>query len=70
MWPTGPPRSAAPPTFLPMVLQRDGVTISLLRFAALTTPGTPHDARQQEMRIECFYPADEASRRALERITL
>ncbi|MGJ1591989.1 hypothetical protein [Ralstonia solanacearum] len=53
-----------------MVLQRDGVTISLLRFAALTTPGTPHDARQQEMRIECFYPADEASRRALERITL
>ncbi|KJJ94256.1 XRE family transcriptional regulator [Burkholderiaceae bacterium 26] len=57
-----------PPPFLPISLQRDGVTISL--FSTLTTLGTPRDAGLQEMRIECFYPADEASRRALERITL
>jgi transcriptional regulator with XRE-family HTH domain len=57
-----------PPPFLPVTLQRDGTTISL--FSTLTTLGTPRDAGLQEMRIECFYPADEASRRALERITL
>ena len=57
-----------PPPFLQISLQRDGVTISL--FSTLTTLGTPRDAGLQEMRIECFYPADEASRRALERITL
>lgn len=60
--------AADPPPFLPVSLQRDGVTISL--FSTLTTLGTPRDAGLQEMRIECFYPADEASRRALERITL
>ena len=59
--------AADPPPFLPVSLQRDGVTISL--FSTLTTLGTPRDAGLQEMRIECFYPADEASRRALERIT-
>lgn len=57
-----------PPPFLPVTLRRDGVTISL--FSTLTTLGTPRDAGLQEMRIECFYPADEASRRALERMTL
>lgn len=62
------PDTVDPPPFLPVTLQRDGVTISL--FSTLTTLGTPRDAGLQEMRIECFYPADEASRRALERITL
>lgn len=67
--PSSPAQDAGdPPPFLPVSLQRDGVTISL--FTTLTTLGTPRDAGLQEMRIECFYPADEASRRALERITL
>ncbi|WP_414706658.1 helix-turn-helix domain-containing protein [Ralstonia sp. UBA689] len=67
--PSAPAQSANdPPPFLPVTLQRDGVTLSL--FTTLTTLGTPRDAGLQEMRIECFYPADEASRRALERITL
>ena len=56
-----------PPPFLPVTLRRGDVTISL--FSTLTTLGTPRDAGLQEMRIECFYPADEASRRALEEIT-
>jgi len=63
-----PPNDGDPPPFLPVTLQRDGVSISL--FTTLTTLGTPRDAGLQEMRIECFYPADEASRRALERVTL
>lgn len=62
------PHDGDPPPFLPVTLQREGVTISL--FSTLTTLGTPRDAGLQEMRIESFYPADEASRRALERITL
>ncbi|WP_439892414.1 helix-turn-helix domain-containing protein [Ralstonia sp. 25C] len=67
--PTPPVHDADdPPPLLPVTLQRDGVTISL--FTTLTTLGTPRDAGLQEMRIECFYPADEASRGALERITL
>jgi transcriptional regulator with XRE-family HTH domain len=67
--PTAPAADAGdPPPFLPVTLQRDGLTISL--FTTLTTLGTPRDAGLQEMRIECFYPADEASRRALERMTL
>ena len=67
--PTPPVHDADdPPPLLPVTLQRDGVTISL--FTTLTTLGTPRDAGLQEMRIECFYPADDASRGALERITL
>ncbi|WP_247536409.1 hypothetical protein [Ralstonia pseudosolanacearum] len=53
---------------MPVTLQRDGVTIS--RFTPLTTRGTPRDAGLQEMRIECVYPADAASRRVLQRMTL
>ncbi|RCW15653.1 hypothetical protein RSP816_01615 [Ralstonia solanacearum] len=63
-----PTPPATRPPFLPVPLQRDGVTISL--FTTLTTLGTPRDAGLQEMRIECVYPAADASRRALERITL
>lgn len=35
-------------------------------FTTLTTLGIPQDVTLQEMRIECFFPADEASRLALE----
>ena len=30
-------------------------------FSAVTTLGTPHDVTAQEIRIECFFPADSAS---------
>lgn len=66
MWPAD--TAGDPPPFLPVTLQRDGVTIPL--FTPLTTLGTPCDAGLQEMRIECVYPAADASRRTLERITL
>jgi hypothetical protein len=39
---------------------------STLRFfPTLTTFGSPHDVPLQEMRIETFFPADEATRAAL-----
>jgi transcriptional regulator with XRE-family HTH domain len=35
---------------------------SLVLFTTLTTLGMPQDANLQEMRIECFFPMDEATR--------
>jgi hypothetical protein len=31
-------------------------------FSTITTFGTPQDVTLQELRIECFFPADEATR--------
>jgi transcriptional regulator with XRE-family HTH domain len=42
---------------------------SILRlFSAITTFGTPQDIELQELRIESFFPADQATRAALARI--
>lgn len=37
-------------------------------FSTVTTLGTPQDVTLQELRIECFFPADEATRRAFQSI--
>jgi hypothetical protein len=34
-------------------------------FSTITTFGTPQDVTLQELRIECFFPADEATRATL-----
>lgn len=39
--------------------------LALDYFSTVTTLGTPRDIALQELRIECFFPADEATRRAL-----
>jgi transcriptional regulator with XRE-family HTH domain len=36
---------------------------SLRLFTTIATLGTPHDVTLQEIRIECFFPADAATRR-------
>jgi len=51
-------RAALP--FLPMALRKDGVALNL--FTTITTLGTPHDVTVHELRLESFFPADEASR--------
>ncbi len=56
-----------PPPMLPVALAADGFRASL--FSTLTTLGIPQDVTLQEMRIECFFPADEASRHALEALS-
>lgn len=45
--------------FLPLALRKDGVELNL--FTTITTLGTPHDVTVHELRLESFFPADEAS---------
>jgi len=42
---------------------------TLRLFSALTTFGTPLDVALQELRIESLFPADEATRTVLNRLT-
>ncbi|MEH6438047.1 helix-turn-helix domain-containing protein [Massilia sp. DD77] len=51
--------------FLPITLRKDEVALKL--FTTITTLGTPHDVTVHELRLEAFFPADEASRRWFER---
>jgi hypothetical protein len=42
--------------------------LALCYFNALTSLGTPHDITLQELRIEAFFPADEATEHASRRL--
>jgi transcriptional regulator with XRE-family HTH domain len=50
-----------PRPLLPMHLAKDGTSLHL--FTTIATLGTPQDITAQEIRIECFFPADEPSTR-------
>lgn len=54
-------RSASNPSapFLSLVIDKDDATLSL--FTTITTLGTPHDVTLNELRIESFFPADDAT---------
>ena len=56
--PAGDPRHAP---FLALRLVREEVSLDL--FTTITTLGTPHDVTLQELRVECFFPVDEATDR-------
>jgi len=43
--------------FLPMQVQKDGVSLNM--FTAIATMGTPHDVTVHELRVETFFPADD-----------
>jgi transcriptional regulator with XRE-family HTH domain len=47
---------------IPIVFERDGRRFSY--FSMVTTLGTPIDVTAQELRIECFFPVDDETRRA------
>lgn len=47
--------------FLPMQIRKDEVALNL--FTSIATMGTPHDVTVHELRIESFFPADEATAR-------
>jgi transcriptional regulator with XRE-family HTH domain len=51
-----------PPPVLTINYGHQGRTLRL--FSTVTTFGTPQDIALQELRIECFFPADEATRSA------
>ena len=54
-----PSRSLLP--IVPVRFAKDGRTFSY--FSTVTVLGTPEDVTAQELRIECFFPADEQTRR-------
>ncbi|MGO4306282.1 helix-turn-helix domain-containing protein [Cupriavidus sp. RAF12] len=58
------PADGSPPPVLPVALHAGRFRASL--FSTLTTLGIPQDVTSQELRIECFYPADEATRSIFE----
>jgi len=45
--------------FLPLVLRKDGIELKM--FTSITTLGTPHDVTLHELRVESFFPADDAT---------
>ena len=47
---------------LPVQFRKDGRAFNY--FSTVTTLGTPQDITLQEIRIECFFPADEATEQA------
>jgi transcriptional regulator with XRE-family HTH domain len=51
----------APSPLLPMHLRKSGVSLHL--FTTIATLGTPQDITVQEIRIESFFPTDEATTR-------
>ncbi|HUK11295.1 MAG TPA: helix-turn-helix transcriptional regulator [Stellaceae bacterium] len=57
------PASDPQPPVLIMHFQKSGANLRL--FTTLATLGTPQDVTLQEIRIECFFPADEASARLM-----
>jgi hypothetical protein len=60
-----PPRVPDEAPLLPIVpvhFARDGRALAY--FSTVTTLGTAQDITLQELRIECFHPADDATRRA------
>lgn len=59
-----PPLGDVPDVLVPVRLRYEGHELSL--FSTLTTLGTPSDATAQELRIETYFPADDASRSLLE----
>jgi len=58
------PAEGTPPPVLPVALRAGNFRASL--FSTLTTLGIPQDVTLQELRIECFYPADESTRAQFE----
>lgn len=56
-----PELSTPPALVIPVHLRRGDLEVRL--FTTLTTLGTPLDVTTEELRIESYFPADEASRR-------
>lgn len=54
-----------PPLLIPFVFEFGGQRLSM--FTTLTTFGTPRDVTLDELSVELFYPADDATERALAR---
>jgi transcriptional regulator with XRE-family HTH domain len=56
-WRAPSPGDAMP--MIPLTFVKDGVTLSY--FSMITTVGTPQTVTAQELRLECMFPADDAT---------
>jgi MmyB-like transcription regulator ligand binding domain len=54
-----PDLTAAPLPVIPVEFRKDRLAVSY--FSMVTTVGTPQDVTAQEIRLESFFPADEAT---------
>jgi hypothetical protein len=64
-WRSADPASSLLP-IVPVTFQKAGRTFNY--FSTVTTLGTPQDVTVQEIRIECFFPVDDATRSAALRL--
>jgi len=73
-YPGVPPRwrtldlDASTAPFLPIEFRKDDLHLRF--FSTLTSLGTPHDITLQELRVEAFFPADEATEEAARRLAV
>jgi transcriptional regulator with XRE-family HTH domain len=61
-----PPADALALPVIPVAFVKAGRTFRY--FSTVTTLGTPQDVSLQELRIECFFPLDDATRRHAEEL--
>ncbi len=54
-----PDANAQSVPFLPMILRKGDLALRF--FSTIATLGTPQDITLQELRVECFFPGDEAT---------
>jgi transcriptional regulator with XRE-family HTH domain len=65
-WRAPTPRDDLP--MLPLAFTKGGLTLSY--FSLITTVGTPQTVAAEELRLECMFPADEATEAAHARFVL
>jgi transcriptional regulator with XRE-family HTH domain len=65
-WRTPLPGDAMP--MIPLSFVKDGVTLNY--FSMITTVGTPQTVTAEELRLECMFPADDATETAHDRFIL
>jgi hypothetical protein len=66
-WSVPDPAVTMPP-LVSMELRKDD--LSLTFFSMITTMGTPRDVTLQQLKIECFFPADAATEQLARRLAL
>jgi transcriptional regulator with XRE-family HTH domain len=64
-WRTPDPRAQSSP-LMPLALRKGDVSARF--FTTIATVGTPQDITLQELRVECFFPADEATEALARRV--
>ena len=67
--PRAVPASTPNPDLLPVIpveLEKDGLALRF--FSAVTILGTPKDVTSEEIRVECFFPVDDATAKTSARL--